>query len=75
MRELNDIPQWEWTEVELRRAIKATRQEEGGISLKRIAEIIAKELEYDDLVALGNRIYKICIKEARKKSIIKRSVR
>lgn len=46
MRRLNDIPQWEWTEVELARVIKATRQEREGISLERMGEIIAGELDY-----------------------------
>jgi len=49
---VDGIPESEWTKLLLARAIRATRMERGGISLKKIAVIIGSGLDWAELEAL-----------------------
>ncbi|GAF67545.1 unnamed protein product [marine sediment metagenome] len=50
---LEDIPESMWTEISLKRVLAETRMEKGGISLERIAEIMAGELDWTELNVLS----------------------
>jgi len=52
MKKEKKIDESELTEVNLQEALWRTRQQSGGISIKRIAEIIKKELDEAEVEAL-----------------------
>ena len=53
---IEDIPESMWTEISLKRVIAETRMERGGISLEKIAEIIADEMDRAELESLSNSL-------------------